>query len=170
MTFTDAVKKCFSNYATFSGRARRAEYWWWALFAFVGGIVIGWIPVLDVIFSFGILIPGLAVTARRLHDIGRSGWWLLAPYGTILLAGTMFGLEATILGAASAIAAVVLIVVLFVWTVRPGDHGANAFGPDPLEAEGHPPARQQTDDNDDGDDDNDDDNISASPIPVVRRD
>ena len=95
MTFTEAVKSVFSKYATFSGRARRKEYWYFTLFnciiavilallqQFVGGRFLQWITYL---YELAVLIPSLAVCCRRLHDIGRSGKWLwLLPGRTLHL-------------------------------------------------------------------------------------
>jgi uncharacterized membrane protein YhaH (DUF805 family) len=75
MDFLTAIKTCFSKYATFEGRARRSEFWYWFLFTFVLGLVVGWIPVVGWIVSLGLLCPNIAVEVRRLHDTGRSGWW-----------------------------------------------------------------------------------------------
>lgn len=77
MGFLEAVKACFGKYATFEGRARRSEYWWFALFNFLVGTLLGWIPVLGWLICLALLLPGIAVCVRRLHDTGRSGWWLL---------------------------------------------------------------------------------------------
>lgn len=94
--FIDAVKRGFKKYATFTGRASRSEYWWWALFTFAGYLVLGLLAfalgtgtsrdggrtpgllslpliILFAVFLFGILVPTLAVTVRRLHDAGYSG-------------------------------------------------------------------------------------------------
>ena len=82
--FLLAIKR----YAEFSGRSRRSEYWYFLLFvilisiaaAIVDGIlasVIGFGGLLSIVFGLGIIIPSLAVSVRRLHDTGRSGWWLL---------------------------------------------------------------------------------------------
>ena len=73
MGFLEAVKTCFGKYATFSGRARRSEYWWFALLSFT----LSFIPVVNMIYGLAALIPGIAVCVRHLHDTGRSGWWLL---------------------------------------------------------------------------------------------
>ncbi|RCU49156.1 MULTISPECIES: DUF805 domain-containing protein [Corallincola] len=90
--FLAALKK----YATFAGRARRCEYWYFALFylltvivAVVIDAVIG-IPIFTVVTMLGLIIPSISVTVRRLHDTGRSGWWywiVLVPMvgGIILL-------------------------------------------------------------------------------------
>ncbi|MCZ8235565.1 MAG: DUF805 domain-containing protein [Inhella sp.] len=81
MGFTDAIKTCFSKYATFSGRATRAEYWWFFLFTFLGSLI----PIVGLIFALAVLIPSIAVAVRRLHDTDRSGWWILI--GLIPLVG-----------------------------------------------------------------------------------
>jgi uncharacterized membrane protein YhaH (DUF805 family) len=88
MAFQDAVKICLSKYADFSGRARRSEYWWFFLFQVLVSIVAsiidailgtrsGSFGVVEGIASLALLLPGLAVGARRLHDTSKSGWWLL---------------------------------------------------------------------------------------------
>lgn len=91
MTFSEAVKICFLKYATFSGRASRAEYWWFAWFYF---LVIMFLVLISIFFAnsksaaaiilmiyavslFSLILPAFAVSVRRLHDIGKSGWWLL---------------------------------------------------------------------------------------------
>ena len=100
MDFGISIKTCFSKYAVFSGRASRSEYWWFALFGFIGGIVTLVIDVMilgysseaygptNIIFTVITFLPYLAVGARRLHDINRSGWWqliVLTVIGIILL-------------------------------------------------------------------------------------
>jgi uncharacterized membrane protein YhaH (DUF805 family) len=84
--YLEAIKK----YAVFSGRSRREEYWYFVLFNIIVAIVLGWIDallgtrgsyagagLLSGIYSLAVIIPSLAVTVRRLHDIGRTGWWIL---------------------------------------------------------------------------------------------
>ena len=104
MSFQDAVRTCLTEkYADFSGRARRSEYWWFYLFTTLAIIVLEVLfavlgqasSVLAAIFgllllvgALGLIAPGLAVGARRLHDTGKSGWWLLiglVPFGGIVL-------------------------------------------------------------------------------------
>ena len=95
MSFTEAIKTCFKKYADFSGRARRSEYWFWALFTGIVGAVAAVIEgsdstVLSAIVSLAFFIPNLAVGVRRMHDVGKSGWfylWILLPLvgGIILL-------------------------------------------------------------------------------------
>ena len=99
MNFGQAVSSCFSNYATFSGRATRSEYWYRCLFLFVGGtctifadvLIIGDMEIqpINLIFTLATALPGLAVSVRRLHDVNKSGWWLLimlTGIGILLLA------------------------------------------------------------------------------------
>ena len=112
--FLRAISSGFSNYANFNGRASRSAYWYWTLFAFIVGILtqvidlfIGY-PVTYYLATLGLLLPGVAVSVRRLHDIDRTGWWLL--------------LSATIVG----------IPVLLWWFCVKGTDGPNRYGPDPL--------------------------------------
>ncbi len=101
VTPVEAVAQGFRKYVDFSGRATRAEFWWWILFTVLGGAVfwgidtlIGWGSYLETLFSLATLLPSLAVTARRLHDIDKSGWWQLGWYAIVitawLVAGVMF--------------------------------------------------------------------------------
>ncbi|MBL8572806.1 MAG: DUF805 domain-containing protein [Hyphomicrobiaceae bacterium] len=76
--FVEAIKLAFSKYATFAGRASRSEYWWYTLFTFLVSLLLSVIfAPLYLIFALGVFLPSLAVAARRLHDIDRTGWWLL---------------------------------------------------------------------------------------------
>jgi uncharacterized membrane protein YhaH (DUF805 family) len=78
MTFGESIKTCFSKYAAFDGRASRSEYWWWFLFVFLVSMATGIVSqMLSGLFSLAVLLPGLAVGARRLHDTDRSAWFLL---------------------------------------------------------------------------------------------
>ena len=78
MTFIDSIKTCFSKYADFTGRASRSEFWWWALFTIIASISLSVISdKLSLLFSLATLIPYIAVTTRRLHDIDKSGWMQL---------------------------------------------------------------------------------------------
>lgn len=111
MDFVSAIKSCFSQYAGFSGRASRSEYWWWTLFVIlvtIGAAIVS--DVLSALVSLGTLLPFLAVAARRLHDMGRSGWWQLV--GFIPLLGW---------------------IVMIYWTVQPSE-GPNAYGNGPAAA------------------------------------
>ena len=94
MSFGEAIKVCFEKYATFSGRARRSEYWYFYLFTFLVSLGLGCIPflgLLSFVWWFAILIPSLAVTVRRFHDIGKSGWnYLIILIPELLLYCYMF--------------------------------------------------------------------------------
>ena len=114
--FGKAISRGFTNYITFSGRATRSEYWWWVLFAFL----IGFIPLAGLVT----LIPTLAVTSRRFHDIGKSGWLQILPVALIVVAVISAGDPILI------IAAFASYVVLIVLLVRKGDEGSNKYGPD----------------------------------------
>ena len=124
MDMVTAVKTVLGKYATFSGRAARPEYWWWVLASFILFLVLGLIdgalvaPMmgfeafepnavqpLSVIASLGLLVPNLAVAARRLHDTDRSGWWLLL--GLIPVIGSL---------------------VLIYFLVQKSTEGSNRFG------------------------------------------
>lgn len=78
MTFGESIRICFSKYATFDGRASRSEYWWFFLFTFLGSIAASMLgETLSGLFALAVLLPSLAVGARRLHDVDKSGWFLL---------------------------------------------------------------------------------------------
>ncbi|MGZ8252227.1 MAG: DUF805 domain-containing protein [Methylophilaceae bacterium] len=78
MTFSESIQACFSKYADFNGRAKRPEYWWFALFTLLVSLGLGIVSdIVSALFSLATLLPSLAVGARRLHDTKRSGWWQL---------------------------------------------------------------------------------------------
>jgi uncharacterized membrane protein YhaH (DUF805 family) len=115
MTFVESVLSGYSKYATFAGRARRSEYWWFTLFtALILGV--GRLldtgssggPVITVFAALAVLLPAWAVSVRRLHDTGRSGWWLLV--GLIPILG---------------------IIVLIVFACQPTLDDENLYGPPP---------------------------------------
>jgi uncharacterized membrane protein YhaH (DUF805 family) len=96
VSFGDAVRTCFSRYVDFSGRARRSEYWYFALCevlviiaaAVVDAVIGNSSGVLTALALLAFLLPSLAVTVRRLHDTDRSGWWYLLsfiPFGGLVL-------------------------------------------------------------------------------------
>ena len=94
MDFMTSVKTVFSKYADFNGRAIRSEFWWFILFCIVVGLVLGMLDTMlfgygsiglfALVFQLGTIIPSLSVGARRLHDIGKSGWWQLLMFVPIL--------------------------------------------------------------------------------------
>jgi uncharacterized membrane protein YhaH (DUF805 family) len=84
MTFSQAISDGFSKYVTFSGRSSRSAYWWWYLFtvlvaavAWLIDVIFGTIYVIGALASLVLFLPSLAVTVRRFHDAGHTGWWIL---------------------------------------------------------------------------------------------
>lgn len=124
-------KVVLSKYATFSGRASRPEYWWWILALIIASAITGLIdgmiiaPMLGfeafaenagrpltMLMSLAIFLPALGVSIRRLHDVDKSGWWVLV--GLVPVVGAL---------------------VLLYFYIQRGDEGANQFGePEPLGA------------------------------------
>jgi uncharacterized membrane protein YhaH (DUF805 family) len=113
--FQDSVRTVFQRYATFTGRSRRPEYWWFVLFNFIVSAALGLISgflfnsendLLGGLYSLAVLVPSLAVAVRRLHDIGRTGWWLLI--GLIPIVG---------------------LIVLIVFFATKGEERDNQYGP-----------------------------------------
>ena len=124
MNIVESVKSVLSKYATFSGRASRSELWWWYLACIIYQIVAFMIvsalfgssidyqqdpdstfDIITLIISLPILLPTIAVSVRRLHDLNRSGWWYLL----VLI---------PIIGP----------IVLIVWFIKRGTDGPNAYG------------------------------------------
>jgi len=90
MSFSDAIKVCFQKYMDFNGRAKRPEFWWFALFCVLVSVGLSIISsALSSLFSLATLLPSLAVGARRLHDTNRSGWlqliWIIPVIGWIIM-------------------------------------------------------------------------------------
>lgn len=120
MDFGQAIASGFQGYVRFSGRSSRSELWFWVLFTitvsaiaavldaflFPGSVKVG---LIRAIWSLAILLPCIAVSVRRLHDIEKSGWWYLL--WLIPIIGW---------------------IILIVWACRKGDEGQNRFGNDPL--------------------------------------
>ena len=135
------------RYATFSGRAARAEYWWFYLATVIAGMIAGVIDGLvgnDEVAWLGgalnllLIVPTIAATVRRLHDTDRSGWWLVG--GLAVLIGLVAIATAASMGGstgfgpamiAAIFGAVTLFVILFIFMVLPGTDGPNSYGPDP---------------------------------------
>jgi uncharacterized membrane protein YhaH (DUF805 family) len=117
MNFTQAITSGFQNYVNFKGRAARSEFWYWTLFSIIASIVGGIIDLvlgtlglslIQNLVGLALFLPGLAVSVRRLHDLDRTGWWML-----IALTG-------------------IGIILLIIWDCMRGTPGPNRFGPDPL--------------------------------------
>ena len=115
MIMVEAYKKFLQNYAVFTGRTRRADYWWFVLanmiITTVLSAIAGVLPslaVLGTVYSLATLVPGIAIVVRRLHDIGKSGWYYL--FVLIPLVGA---------------------IILLVWLAADSQPGANAYGENP---------------------------------------
>lgn len=113
MGFAAAVSTAFSKYATFTGRAGRPEFWWFFLFNLIVTMVVSALDrlifgheLLIFIAALVVVLPYMAVSVRRLHDTGRSGWWLLL--GLVPLVGT---------------------IVLLYWYASAGTPATNEYGP-----------------------------------------
>ena len=116
MDIQQSIKTCFKKFATFDGRASRSEYWWFQFFYFLvvivavilDGVLVGGnletAGALEIVSQLLLLLPALAVTARRLHDVDRSGWWMLVGI--------------TIVG----------LIPLFIWWLAPGTNKKNKYG------------------------------------------
>ena len=152
LTPVDWAKRPFQKYADFSGRAPRAEYWWYTLALIIAyivimivesitglrGMVFGVYGPITLLLALGTIVPNLAVGVRRLHDTNRSAWWLLliAPYlvfavMTVMAFRSGNGLAA--MGAASlmGIAGFICCIVYLVFMVLPSQPGENRYGPNP---------------------------------------
>ena len=78
MNFGESISSCFKKYATFEGRASRSEYWYFVLFySVIGALTEYFMPTISAIFVLAVFIPAAAVGCRRMHDVGRSGWFQL---------------------------------------------------------------------------------------------
>lgn len=141
MTLGRSIKAVYSKYATFSGRATRSEFWWYQLFyLLIVGLPVSLVSeTLDSLWTLANLLPSLAVTCRRLHDIERTGWWQVAPYsGAVLMAfpffqmGPLAEFYTSPLFIIGAVITAGLVVLLIVWLATAGGAGSNRFGDDPL--------------------------------------
>ncbi|HEX5310806.1 DUF805 domain-containing protein [Aquabacterium sp.] len=116
------ISKAMKQYASFKGRAQRAEYWYFTLFYALTYLAARFIDealgttsrheggtgLITFLTSFGLFIPAIAVSARRLHDIGKSGWWQLI-----------------------AVVPVIGFLVIVAFAIRDSDLGSNKYGPNP---------------------------------------
>ena len=139
-----ALKK----YGRFNGRARRKELWYFVLFYILFGIPFGVVdmfllgtPILGTIYYLAFVIPFIAVGVRRLHDMRRSGWWMLFYAGLFLqwIVNAITGFsgqaseETALVSGIVGIVALVCLIVLIVFMVRKSRPGDNRYGPDPRE-------------------------------------
>lgn len=155
MTFVESVRTSLRKTFVYSGRASRPEYWWFALASCLAIEVVGLalralgmgapfrIDAAELALFLLLLVPGLSLTARRLHDVGRSGWWQ-AP--ALASTGLFFWAALSLIGAVGvqpvaapdltlplvALATFFLLAALLIgWLVRPSQPAANRFGPAP---------------------------------------
>jgi uncharacterized membrane protein YhaH (DUF805 family) len=78
MTFVESIQVCLKKYVDFNGIAVRSEFWWFVLFVFLVSLGLNFVSeTIAGLWGLAMLLPELAVGARRLHDIGKSGWWQL---------------------------------------------------------------------------------------------
>ena len=120
MDFIPAVTKALTDYAVFTGRSPRSEYWWFALFNILTLTAVSLVGALlhdhGILYTLGslaLLLPSLALAVRRMHDLDRSGWWLLVGFVPVI--GT---------------------ILLLVWFCTRGTGGPNQFGQDPFAGQG----------------------------------
>lgn len=141
MGFGEAVRAFFVNWLDFRGRASRSEFWYAILFCFVLGIAAGILDAAGGTNLFGIalnlalLVPGLSVQVRRLHDGGHSGWWLAATPALVAVAAAAFVAGGEVPGFVAlgvcAIAGIGIGLALLIWYCDEGVEGPNEHGPDP---------------------------------------
>ena len=158
MSFTDAIKSGFRNYANFKGRASRSEFWWWTLFAvLVQAATSGLNDNINSVASLVLLLPGIAVNVRRLHDTNRRGTWLIWPVLTLVVGVVSFVLFAVsasldlaktsewdlenkvqgapvvflVVGGVALLATLVLGLLNLSFTLMKSDSEMNRFGPPP---------------------------------------
>ena len=132
--FKNVVTK---HYFDFHGRARRAEFWWYILVVFILGIIAYIIDrllsmqIISGLLSLALLLPNLGVSVRRLHDLDKSGWWILLPLAPWLLMIVCFFMFQWTLAMVFGVATLATWVLLIYWYAQPGTSGQNKYGPDP---------------------------------------
>ena len=154
MSPVDWAIRPLKRYAQFSGRAPRAEYWWFFLFLVIAYIIamiidgaigrrlVGPYGVVAGLLWLAVIIPTIAVGVRRLHDIDRTGWWMLGPIVPYVIGFAIVGpamlnpenppaLAAAGAGMIFMLIGFVFAIVVFVFSVLPGTKGPNRFGEDP---------------------------------------
>ena len=139
-------KVVFENYANFNGRARRSEYWYFTLFNIIftsilkilDSLLFDDIEIIGSIYGLAVFIPGLAVSVRRFHDIGKSGWQLLIAYSLVIFFAMILVIGSLAYSFNSSLLQFILIGLIFViaiWLLvmfcTEGDSFTNKYGPDP---------------------------------------
>jgi uncharacterized membrane protein YhaH (DUF805 family) len=134
MNFQQAVRTCLQKkYADFTGRAQRPEFWWYMLFYFLVQLVTGVIDVaigvdiISTIAGLALLVPTLAVTARRLHDLGQTGWLQVVP-GIISLALVLVMIVMPFMATLLIVLMVAVFVAFLIYLAMPGQPGPNKYG------------------------------------------
>ena len=148
MNYYSAVLK---KYAVFNGRSQRAEYWYWFLFNLIVGIILnmfGYVigknmaSIIILLYTLAIIIPNLAVVVRRLHDVGKSGWWLFwwfiinaVSLLVIVIILRVFGKNSSwlLIDLFLLLIPLFLDIWLFVLLVTDSNQGENKYGPNPKE-------------------------------------
>jgi len=132
MGFGTAVSTCMRKFVTFSGRAPRAEYWWFVLFTSIISVVVEFIePIVGVVTDLVFLLPTLSVAWRRMHDIGKHGAWSLCPVLGLIPAGIGLAAGVNIILYIGLAITIGLAIYFFVLTITRGEEGSNLYGPDP---------------------------------------
>lgn len=148
LTPVEWAMRPLKRYAQFSGRAPRAEYWWFYLATFIADRVLNFVEKqasagdsLSGLFALAVLVPWIAVTIRRLHDTGRTGWWLLifivplAGFVGLAVQAGFAGSDVIEDNPVAFFGLVALTVIagftLFIFTVLQGTDGPNRYGADP---------------------------------------
>ena len=118
MDFTKAVETGFAKYVNFEDRTSRSEFWWWILFLFIVVLIANMLDariygereaLFTGVLNLILFLPNLAISVRRLHDLDKSGWWVLI----------------------NLIPIIGFLIYIF-WAVQKGTNGPNRFGPDPV--------------------------------------
>ena len=147
LSFSEAIRTCYQKIFIINTRACRSEFWYFVIFAFVAHLVLSFCAVLPVlgelaggVGSLLVFIPFVTVSIRRMHDLDKSGLWLLLPallitlalflilYGAFATAGILF-----FLGIVLTLASAVSVIILALLLAQPGTPGQNSFGPDPFQ-------------------------------------
>lgn len=151
LSFPKAIKKAFRDYAVFSGRSRRSEFWWFALFNtvvtvglqfafFTISVITGlvWVKFLVYLYSLATLIPSFAVAVRRLHDTGRSGGWTVGLFfsafpmiPTLPLAVWNGYIWAVVILSLCALICLAFSITILVFCASDSSTYSNKYGPSP---------------------------------------
>jgi len=147
MTFFKSIKTViFQKYATFTGRAPRSEYWWFSLFtaliSVLGGVISATLygdpgePTLYDITGLLLLLPSVAVSIRRLHDVNKSGWWLLYPLAGLILIPIASLFDDTSLMDSAIVISIALMTLGYLYVlylaIKKSDSGENQYGKSPI--------------------------------------